>query len=194
MHRFQDSLAGCDMPGLSINIDLDYPQPPMPASGSSLRTSQPPLGNDFGEREYIPDPRRNASTLTSNTEEYLPTLECVEVSDAPICDEFSLDGKGGLSEYLPDPILDACMQIMDMIDKCDKSKHESEHDDKDTPAPAAHQGKSDHSDESGKTTGSNPFDKTKDDKAKKPDMSSHESDSAASEEKDDKKDKEEKDE
>lgn len=194
MHRFQDSLAGCDMPGLSINIDLDYPQPPMPAGGSSLRTPQPPLGNDFGECEYIPDPRRSASTLTSNTEEYLPTLECVEVSDAPMCDEFSLDGKGGLSEYLPDPILDACMQIMDMIDKCDKSKRESDHDNKATSSSLAHQGKSDHSDESGKTAGSNPFDKTKDDKAKKPDMSSHEPDSAASEEEDDKKDKEEKDE
>lgn len=200
MHRFQDSLAGCDMPGLSINIDLDYPQPPMPPTpnephgGSSLRTSQPPLGNSFGECEYIPDPRRKASTLTENTDEYLPTLECVEVSDAPICDEFSLDSKGGLSKYLPDPILDACMQIMDMIDKCDKSKHESDHDDKDTPPTIAHQGKSDHSDESGKTASSNPFDKAKDDKVKKPDMSSHESDSAASEEKDNEKDKEEKDE
>lgn len=111
-----------------------------------------------------------------------------------MCDEFSLDGKGGLSEYLPDPILDACMQIMDMIDKCDKSKRESDHDNKATSSSLAHQGKSDHSDESGKTAGSNPFDKTKDDKAKKPDMSSHEPDSAASEEEDDKKDKEEKDE
>lgn len=194
MHRFQDSLAGCDMPGLSINIDLDYPQPPMPAGGSSLRTPQSPLGNDFGECEYIPDPRRNASTLTSNTEEYLPTLECVEVSDAPVCDEFSLNGKGELPEYLSDPILDACMQIMEMMDKCDKSKQEPSHSDADTPITPTHQGKSDHSDGSDKAPSPNPFDKTKEDKAEKPDVNPHKPDPTNNEEKDDKENKEDKDE
>lgn len=189
MHRFQDSLAGCDMPGLSINIDLDYPQPSMPAGGSSLRTPQSPLGNDFGECEYIPDPRRNASTLTSNTEEYLPTLECVEVSDAPVCDEFSLDGKSKLPEYLSDPILDACMQIMEMMDKCDKSKQEPSHSDTDTPTSPTHQGKSDHPREAGKTTESNPFDKTKE-----PDISSRKPESNEPNNKDDKENKEDKDE
>lgn len=176
MHRFQDSLAGCDMPGLSINIDLDYPQPPMPTGGSSLRTPQSPLGNDFGECEYIPDPRRNASTLTNNTEEYLPTLECVEVSDAPMCDEFSLDGKSELPEYLSDPILDACMQIMEMMDKCDKSKQEPSHSD--THTPPTHHGESDHSD----------------DKTEKPDLNPHKPDPTSNEEKDDKENKEDKDE
>ncbi len=161
MHRFQDSLAGCgDMPGLSINIDLDLPQlAGESGASSSLRTPQTPLANEFGETCYHEDPRRDPSKLTSNTGEYLPTLECVQIEDAPMCEAYELpDEYGYLSAFdgLNPYVAMSCAQIMDMFDKCDKTKMESKYEGKDKPEheeesqpkksapyPPAHQGKSD---------------------------------------------------
>ena len=141
MHRFQDSLAGCDkMPGLSINIDLDLPQLASESgSSTSLRSPQAPITNERGESNYFENPKREPCTLTENTGEYLPTLECIEIKDAPVCDMYSLPVLDELGNGENPLMSSACKQIMDLIGKCDKSKAEKE-----PPRhPSAHQGESD---------------------------------------------------
>lgn len=140
MHRFQDSLAGCGkMPGLSINIDLDLPQLASESgSSTSLRSPQAPITNERGESNYFENPKREPSSLVENTGEYLPTLECIEIEDTPICDMYSLPVEGGLGDGENPFMGSACKQIMDLISKCDKTKAEEK-----PPTSPAHQGESD---------------------------------------------------
>lgn len=141
MHRFQDSLAGCDkMPGLSINIDLDLPQLVSESGPStSLRSPQAPITNERGESNYFENPKREPCSLTENTGEYLPTLECIEIEDAPICDMYSLPVLSELGNGENPLMGSACKQIMDLISKCDKTKAGKE-----PPSSSpAHQGESD---------------------------------------------------
>ncbi len=141
MHRFQDSLAGCGkMPGLSINIDLDLPQLASESgSSTSLRSPQAPITNAQGESNYFENPKREPCSLTENTGEYLPTLECIEIEDAPVCDMYSLPVPGELRDGENSLMGSACKQIMDLIGKCDKTKEKK---DPHTTA-TAHQGESD---------------------------------------------------